>query len=168
MKESILILFVAFLSTTTFAQTAKHINLKNNVAIQGYNPVAYFEINKPTEGKKEIKSEYNGAIYYFSSESTKALFLKNPSQYKPQFGGFCSYGMSEGYEAPIQPDVFTIVENKLYLNYNLKVKEMWSKEQTTRIEKAIVNWENIKKINLFCPKSKLADKTVFKRNLSLL
>lgn len=145
MKKSILILFVGFLSTTTFAQTAKHINLKNNVALQGYDPVAYFEINKPTEGNKEINAKYNGAIYYFSSESNKALFLKNPSQYEPQFGGFCAYGMSEGYEAPIQPDAFTIVENKLYLNYNLKVKEMWSKERTARIEKAIVNWENIQK-----------------------
>jgi YHS domain-containing protein len=145
MKKSILILFVAILSATTFAQTAKHINLKNTIALQGYDPVAYFEINKPTEGNKKFKSEYNGAIYYFSSESNKTLFLKNPSQYEPQFGGFCAYGMSEGYEAPIQPDAFTIVENKLYLNYNLKVKEMWSKERVARIEKAIVNWENIQK-----------------------
>lgn len=145
MKKSILILLVAFLSATTFAQTAKHINLKNNVALQGYDPVAYFEINKPTEGNIEINFKYNGAIYYFSSESNKALFLKNPSQYEPQFGGFCAYGMSEGYEAPIQPDAFTIVENKLYLNYNLKVKETWLKERDVRIEKAILNWNKNQK-----------------------
>jgi len=145
MKKQILILFVAFVSLTSFAQTVKHINLKNNVAIQGYDPVGYFESNKALQGSKEIKSEYNGAIYYFSSESNKALFLKNPAQYEPQFGGFCAYGMSEGYEAPIQPEAFTIVDNKLFLNYNLKVKEMWSKEQTARIEKAIENWEKIQK-----------------------
>ena len=145
MKKSILILFVALLSATTFAQTAKHINLKNNIAIQGYDPVAFFESNKAIEGKKEISSKYNGAIYYFSSESNKALFLKKPEYYLPQFGGFCAYGMSEGYEAPIQPEAFTIVDNKLFLNYNLKVKEMWSKERTARIEKATVNWEKIQK-----------------------
>jgi YHS domain-containing protein len=145
MKKSILILFVALLSATTFAQTAKHINLKNNIAIQGYDLVAFFESNKAIEGKKEISSKYNGAIYYFSSESNKALFLKKPEYYLPQFGGFCAYGMSEGYEAPIQPEAFTIVDNKLFLNYNLKVKEMWSKEQTARIEKATVNWEKIQK-----------------------
>ena len=145
MKKSILILFVAFLSAATFAQTSKHINLKNNIAIQGYDPVAYFESDKAIEGNKEIKSEYNGAIYYFSSESNKALFLKNPAQFEPQFGGFCAYGMSQGYEAPIQPQAFTIVDKKLYLNYNVEVKEMWSKEQTARIEKAIVNWGNIQK-----------------------
>lgn len=139
-KKQILILFVALLSATTFAQAPKHSNLKDNVAIQGYDPVAYFESSKATEGKKEISSEYNGAIYYFSSDSNKALFVKNPSHYIPQFGGYCAYGMSEGYEAPIQPEAFTIVDNKLYLNYNLKVKEEWSKDQKNRIQKANEFW----------------------------
>lgn len=145
MKKQFLMLFVAFLSATTFAQTEKHLNIKDKIAIQGFDPVAYFESNIAIEGNKEIKSEYNGAIYYFSSESNKSLFLKNPSYYEPQFGGFCAYGMSEGYEAPVKPEVFTIVDSKLYLNYNLKVKEMWSKEQTARIEKAAVNWAKIQK-----------------------
>jgi YHS domain-containing protein len=145
MKKQILILFVAFLSATSFAQTAKHSNVKDKLAIQGYDVVAYFESSKAIEGKKEITSEYNGAIYYFSSESNKVLFLKNPDYYLPQFGGFCAYGMSEGYEAPVKPEAFTIVNNKLYLNYNLKVKELWVKEQAARIEKATVNWEKIKK-----------------------
>jgi len=145
MKKSILILFVAFLSATTFAQTAKHINLKNNIALQGFDPVAYFESAKAIEGKKEITAKFNDATYQFASENNKDLFLKNPSYYEPQFGGFCAYGLSEGYEAPIQPEAFTIVDNKLYLNYNLKVKEMWSKEQAARIEKAVVNWGKIQK-----------------------
>ncbi len=145
MKKQFLMLFVAFLSATTFAQNEKHLNIKDKIAIQGFDPVAYFESNIAIEGNKEIKSEYNRAIYYFSSESNKSLFLKNPSYYEPQFGGFCAYGMSEGYEAPVKPEVFTIVDSKLYLNYNLKVKEMWSKEQTARIEKAAVNWAKIQK-----------------------
>ena len=145
MKKLILILFVALLSLATFAQKVKHNNLKDKVAIQGYDPVAYFESNKAIEGYKEITSEYNGAIYYFSSESNKSLFLTNPSYYEPQFGGYCAYGMSEGYEAPIQPEAFTIVDNKLYLNYNLEVREMWSKEQKIRIENAFNNWDRIQK-----------------------
>lgn len=145
MKKSIFILFVAFLTATTFAQTAKHINLKNNIALQGYDPVAYFESDKAIEGKKEITAKFNDATYQFASENNKDLFLKNPSHYEPQFGGFCAYGLSEGYEAPIQPEAFTIVDNKLYLNYNLKVKGIWSKERAARIEKANVNWEKIQK-----------------------
>jgi YHS domain-containing protein len=145
MKKSIIILYVAFLSATTFAQTAKHINLKNGIAIQGYDPVAYFESTKAIEGKKEITAKFNDATYQFASENNKDLFLKNPTHYEPQFGGFCAFGMSEGYEAPIKPEAFTVVEDKLYLNYNLKVREDWSKNKEARIVKATINWGKIKK-----------------------
>lgn len=139
MKKSILILFFAIVSASSWAQSRKA-NLKDNLALQGYDPVAYFESNKAVQGNKEITADYNEARYCFTSEKNKTLFLNNPSQYEPQFGGYCAYGMSNGYEAPIQPEAFTIVDNKLYLNYNLKVKEMWTKEQAVRIEKAKVNW----------------------------
>jgi YHS domain-containing protein len=139
MKKSILILFIAIVSASSWAQSRKA-NLKDKVALQGYDPVAYFESNKAIQGNKEITADYNEALYYFTSEKNKSLFLANPSQYQPQFGGYCAYGMSNGYEAPIHPEAFTIVDNKLYLNYSLKVKEMWNKEQAIRIEKAKVNW----------------------------
>ncbi len=142
MKKSILILVFTFASIATFAQKS-HINLDKTIAIQGYDPVAYFESGKPMEGKKEITANYNNAVYQFTSEQNKALFLKNPSYYEPQFGGFCAYGMSQGYEAPIQPEAFTIVDGKLYLNYNLKVKEMWNKNQAERIQNADINWGKI-------------------------
>lgn len=145
MKKSILILFVAFLSATTFAQTAKNINLKSGIAIQGYDPVAYFESAKAIEGKKEITTKYNEAIYLFSSETNKALFLKNPTQYVPQFGGYCAYGVSENHKSPTDPNAFTIVDDKLYLNYNLKVKELWSKGRVERIKKANENWKELRK-----------------------
>jgi YHS domain-containing protein len=143
MKKQILILLMAVVSVTSFGQTsksAKHINTEKSVAIQGYDPVAYFESSKATKGSKEIAATFLEKTYYFSSESNKAIFLKNPTQYIPQFGGFCAYGMSEGHEAPIQPEAFTIVDNKLYLNYNLKVKELWLKDQANRIQKANENW----------------------------
>jgi len=142
MKKFILILFV-FCSIWTNAQTANEHNLTNGLALQGYDPVAYFENSKAIQGKEVFSVEYNGARYQFSSESHKARFLKNPSQYEPQYGGYCAFGMSNGYKAPIQPEAFTIVNNKLYLNYNLKVKEQWLKEQTNRIEKADVNWKKL-------------------------
>ena len=139
--KNLIFLFIALTTNFIVAQT----NLKNKIAIQGYDPVAYFESNKAIEGKKEINSEFNGASYYFSSVDNKTLFLKNPEHYIPQFGGYCAYGMSEWYKAPIQPEAFTIVDSKLYLNYNLDVKEMWLKDQKNRIEKASKTWEKIKK-----------------------
>lgn len=140
MKKFIL-LFVAFTVTSINGQT----NQKNGIAIQGYDPVAYFESSKAIKGRKEISTSFNGVTYQFISEDHKALFLKNPAYYEPQFGGYCAFGMSNGYKAPIQPEAFTVVDDKLYLNYNLEVKEMWLKEQAERIKKAEVNWEKIKK-----------------------
>lgn len=142
MKKLILMLFIGMASTQANAQNQY---LKNGVAIQGYDPVAYFESNKAIEGKKECNTKYKEAIYYFSSENNKALFLKNPDKYVPQFGGFCAYGVSENHNSPTQPEAFTIVDDKLYLNYNLKVKEFWSKNRDARIIKANENWETLKK-----------------------
>lgn len=147
MKKSILLLALTFITMSLNAQTAakrkSEFNLENKVAIQGYDPVAYFENNKATLGSKDITTEVNGAVYYFSNEGNKKLFLNNPKQYQPQFGGYCAYGMSEGHKAPITPEAFTIVDNKLYLNYNLKVKELWLKEQKERIVKASENWSKL-------------------------
>lgn len=147
MKKNILLLALAFITMSINAQTAEkggsEFNLENKVAIQGYDPVAYFENNKAILGIKDFSTELNGAIYYFSNEGNKKLFIKNPTQYIPQFGGYCAYGMSEGHKAPITPEAFTIVDNKLYLNYNLKVKEMWLKDQKGHIAKANENWSKL-------------------------
>lgn len=143
MKKQILVLFVALLSLATFAQTAK--TSENKLAIKGFDPVAYFQEAKAVKGEQSISAIQNGKTYYFASENNKALFLKNPENYEPQYGGYCAYGMSEGHAAPIQPEAFTIVDNKLYLNYNLETREEWQKEQKERITKADANWAKSKK-----------------------
>lgn len=142
-KKQFLVLLVSLLSVATFAQKAK--TVENKLAIKGYDPVAYFNEAKAVKGDKSITAVQNGNIYYFSSENNKALFLKNPSAYEPQYGGYCAYGLSEGHEAPIQPEAFTIVDNKLYLNYNLETRTEWQKQQKERIAKADANWEKSKK-----------------------
>lgn len=143
--KKIIFIVIALLSITTQAQKSSEYNQEKGIALQGFDPVAYFESSKPVEGTKEFSVTHNGVVYQFSSEKNKTLFLSNPIQYEPQYGGYCAYGMSNGYKAPIEPEAFTIVDGKLYLNYNLKVKEMWLKEQSARIEKANKNWEEVKK-----------------------
>ena len=134
-------LAIALLAITSvsFAQKAE-----NNLAIKGYDPVAYFQEAKAVKGDKAISAVQSGKTYYFSSEANKALFLKNPATYEPQHGGYCAYGMSENHKAPIQPEAFTIVNNKLYLNYNLDTRTKWREEQKERIIKADTNWEKLK------------------------
>lgn len=110
------------------------------LAVNGYDIVAYFKNNEPIKGKKEFSLIYKNKIYYFSSDNNKQIFIKDPNQYLPQYGGFCSYGMSNGYKASIKPEAFSIVDDKLYLNHNLKYREDWRMDKDERIKRADYNW----------------------------
>ena len=116
---------------------------KDNFAIHGYDPVAYFSESKPVLGNDQYTFVWNDAVWKFSSQKNLDTFKFDPEKYAPQFGGYCAYGMSQGYKAPIKPEAFTIVDEKLYLNYNLEVKTMWMKEQQVRIAKANENWKKM-------------------------
>lgn len=151
MKESILILFVALFSATTFAQTTakrtSEFNLEKKVAIQGYDPVSYFTQKKAMKGKSSIAATNEGVIYNFSSQANKDLFLKNPSSYEPQYGGWCAFAMGDsGDKVEIDPATFKIIDNKLYLFYNAyfnNTLKSWNKDETNLKKKAEANWKKI-------------------------
>ncbi|MDI5887551.1 YHS domain-containing (seleno)protein [Flavobacterium yafengii] len=109
-------------------------NLEKNVAIQGYDPVAYFKQGKAVKGKKEITASYEGVVYYFSMPVNKEYFLKNPSKFEPQYGGWCAYAMGDSNEkVSINPETFKISNGKLYLFYNAffnNTLKSWNKEET--------------------------------------
>ncbi|MEN9336728.1 MAG: hypothetical protein RLZZ500_1715 [Bacteroidota bacterium] len=132
-------LFAFFIATIGMAQ----VNVKNGIALQGYDPVSYFEKLTAEKGSDAYKVQHNGAWYYFTSEAHKVTFEKNPSYYEPQFGGYCAYGMSKGYKAAVQPEAFTIYNEKLYLNYNLEVRVEWMKNKEERIQNAEKNWKSL-------------------------
>jgi len=148
-----LILLVAIASTTSFAQSAgKKIsayNVVNKVAIQGYDPVAYFKQGKAVKGKKEILSSYDGVIYQFSSNANKDIFVKNASAYEPQYGGWCAYALgSSGEKVEINPETFKIIDGKLHLFYNAyfnNTLKSWNKEEAGLKAKADTNWKKITK-----------------------
>ncbi len=113
-------------------------------AINGYDPVAYFTESKPIIGNKEISLIWKEEIWYFSSTENRDTFKANPEKYEPQFGGYCAYGMSRGYKAKTDADAWTIADGKLYLNYNLEVKKIWSEKQNDLIDKANKTWPSVK------------------------
>ena len=151
MKKSLLILFVALLSATTYSQSAvkrtSEFNLEKKVAIQGYDPVAYFTQKKAVKGKSTIASSYEGVIYYFSSQANKDAFAKNPASFEPQYGGWCAYAMgSTGEKVEINPETFKIVDGKLNLFYNAyfnNTLKSWNKDETNLKKKADANWKKI-------------------------
>lgn len=151
MNKQILILLVVFISITAFGQTATkraaEFNLEKKVAIQGYDPVAYFTQKKAVKGKAAIATTHDGVIYNFSSQANKELFLKNPSAYEPQYGGWCAYAMGDkGDKVEINPETFKIVDGKLNLYYNAffnNTLKSWNKDEAGLKKKADTNWKKI-------------------------
>ena len=129
-----------------FAQGNKEYNLENGKAIQGYDPVSYFS-NKAVKGDKKISINYQGTVYFFSSEANKLKFSENPSKYQPQYGGWCAFAMGEyGKKVEIDPETFKIVDGKLYLFYNAyfnNTLKSWNKDEKNLKAKADKNWSDI-------------------------
>lgn len=115
----------------------------NGIAIRGYDTVAYFTQGKPVMGSSDFSTEWMGATWQFSSQDHLDLFLEQPESYVPQYGGYCAYGVSQGYLVKIEPDQWTIVEEKLYLNYDEEVQTTWVKDIPGYIEKADADYSNL-------------------------
>lgn len=144
MKQLILLIsFVSFFSTQVVAQQ-KQIFSKNNIAVNGYDVVAYFTESKPVKGNEEYSVTWKESKWLFSTKEYAALFKENPEKYAPQYGGYCAYGSSRGYKAKTEPDAWSIINGKLYLNYNLQIRDVWNKDAENYIKKADANWPTIK------------------------
>lgn len=144
MKIGLLVSFFLLSShLAAFAQKSP-VFIKDNKAIRGYDPVAYFTENKAVEGKPEFVFNWADANWYFSSQQNLEAFKANPEKYAPQYGGYCAYGMYQGHKAPTAPDAWTIVDGKLYFNYNTKVRELWRDKKEEKIITADKNWPTLK------------------------
>lgn len=141
--QLLLIFTISLTACTTKSNTAQ-IFATDEGAIQGYDAVAYFTQSQPVKGSKEFSFIHADQTWYFASAENLEVFKSNPEKYSPQFGGYCAYGMSRGYKAKTEPDAWTIVDGKLYLNYNTDVRNTWNEKQSEFIEKATTNWPTVK------------------------
>jgi YHS domain-containing protein len=144
MKSFSIFLLALLVSAASYAQDVKYYNTKG-IAINGYDPVAYFLQNKAVVGTDSYSTNWSGSKWKFISQANLDSFKIAPEKYAPEYGGYCAYGCSENHKAPTDPNAFTIVGNKLYLNYNLKVKEFWLKDTSGKIKAADGYWPSLNK-----------------------
>ena len=145
---AVLALLAAVLFAVQDARAAKSevfTGLEKGVAVGGYDPVAYFSDGKPVKGSQSIALEYKGATWRFSSEANRSKFESDPGKYAPQYGGYCAWAVSRGYTAKGDPRAWTVVDGKLYLNYNLDVRSTWEKNIPGNIAAANSNWPKVLK-----------------------
>jgi YHS domain-containing protein len=117
----------------------------DGVAIQGYDPVAYFTDSKPVKGSSQYTYQWQGAVWRFASAQHRDAFVKYPERYAPQYGGYCAYGVSRRHTAPVDPAAWKIINGKLYLNNSREVQELFLKDPSSEIEKADQNWPKLHK-----------------------
>ncbi len=119
------------------------VNAKSGLALEGYDPVSYFTETAPVKGVEAFSAKHLGATYYFMSADHRDRFLNEPAKYAPQFGGYCGYGASRGYLAPVDPEAYTVMNGRLILQNSKKVLELWKKEPEARLKLADGNWPTI-------------------------
>jgi YHS domain-containing protein len=144
MKRLFISLTLALLALPVLAQNKTLLNLDSTgVAIQGYDPVAFFTDHKPVKGDPKFLAKHDGAIYFFASKEHRDMFKADPAKYEPEFGGYCAYGVSRNRLVEIDVDAFQIVNGKLLLQYNKGVRKDFNEDQAGNLAKANANWPGL-------------------------
>ena len=113
---------------------------QEGVAIKGYDPVAFFTEKQPVKGSPAYTAAYKGSVFHFVSPAHRDAFTTHPAKYAPQYHGFCAFGTAQGYKAATDPAAFTVVNNKLYFNYNKEVQKQWRANIPGLVAKANKHW----------------------------
>jgi YHS domain-containing protein len=138
--------FLANHNVVRAQQSAKppvYSEFRSKLALDGYDPVAYFKSGKAMKGSASHASSWNSASWHFASTDNKAAFDANPQAFAPQFGGYCAWAVFEGYTAKGDPNIWRIVGGKLYVNYNASVQRNWEKDVPGHIAKGEKNWPKV-------------------------
>jgi YHS domain-containing protein len=117
---------------------------EKGIALQGYDAVAYFTDGQPKKGDPKFQTKLNGATYYFASADHLKKFKANPDAYRPQFGGFCAMGTALNKKFEGDPNVWKVVDNKLFLNVSPDTGKRWSQDIPGNVARANDNWPQIK------------------------
>jgi YHS domain-containing protein len=110
--------------------------------LKGFDPVSYFIKDAPVKGQAEYKKEYEYGTYLFSSSQNLQQFNDNPEKYVPQYGGFCSKGVSYAIRAGGDPLAYAIRDDRLFIFANEYAKDYWRLDPVDLIGKADGYWQD--------------------------
>jgi len=111
-----------------------------DLALGGYDAVSYFTEAKTIKGNEAHVVQWKGVRWLFSSEANRQRFATSPQAFAPQYGGYCSNQMSLGNLSDIDPQVWRIIEGKLYLFGHDAGRVRWANKTSQRVSEADGNW----------------------------
>ena len=142
-KNILMFILFALLLLNGFSGIAVGQSPVADVAIKGYDPVAYFQVGKALKGNESFTVQWHNLTWYFQTRDIMNLFKSSPEKYAPQYDGYCAWAMTEARKAVTDPEVWKIVNGKLYLNCSMAAYEKWSRDIPGNIKKADANWLTI-------------------------
>lgn len=117
------------------------VNTSSGLAINGYDPVAYFTIKQPIHGDSRFTFDWSGATWQFATAENRDLFAHDPESYAPQFGGFCAFAVSKGLTADSSPIAWYVDKGNLYLFADDDVEQKWvAAISDGSIDASVANW----------------------------
>jgi YHS domain-containing protein len=137
---AIMVLVASVASASTFAEGYSH----STPGVSGYDPVAYFTDGKPVRGSGFHVTVFDEVTYAFANAEHRKMFEANPQKYLPAYGGYCAYGLGVGKKFVADPEVWKIVEGKLYLNLDKGIQKKWENDIPGYIKKGDANWVTMK------------------------
>ena len=147
-SNNILMFFLcAFLLLNGFGGIAAGKSSAGDVAIKGYDAVTYFQDGMALKGNESFTFQWHNLTWYFLTGDNRDLFETNPEKYAPQYDGYCAWAMTEARKAVTDPEVWKIVNGKLYLNCSMAAYEKWSRDIPGNIKKADTNWSKLNRGN---------------------
>lgn len=139
------LLGVTLLSGAASALGAQAVNTdRSGLALDGYDAVAYHLDQKAVRGSPEHIALFEGHTYRFATPGHRDAFLADPGRYLPAYGGYCAFGVSRGYKVKVDPEAFTVVDGRLYLNYDKSVQRRWLGDVPGFIARADSNWSALR------------------------
>ena len=129
----------AAIATTVAAKPPVNVS-RGQLALRGYDAVAYWTDGRPVSGTADFEHRWNGAVWRFATAANRDAFAKDPARYAPEFGGYCAYAVSRGYTADADPQAWRIVDGRLYVNYSKRVQALWEEDVPGNIAKGRSNW----------------------------
>lgn len=143
--RKILLTFAALIVITGNALAEDYAH--STPAVQGYDVVSYQTNKRPVRGTGHFVAEHDGATYVFSSKQNLETFKANPSRYVPAYNGYCAFGVSVGKKFIADPEVWRVVDNRLYLNLDANIQDDWLKDVPGRIKTANSKWKEIESVS---------------------
>jgi YHS domain-containing protein len=143
-RRQLLASATALISAPVFAAEDEiYTSFFSNHGAGGYDVVAYFTDDKPVKGNDNYSTKYKDAEWRFSSQENLDKFKQNPDKYAPQYGGYCAWAVAKGSTASGDPLQWSVVNDKLYLNYDAEIQAKWASDRDNLIVIGDKNWPEV-------------------------